>query len=69
MNFAWQKGYGVLSFSERHMRSVCAYVNNQKRHHRENNLNAILETVADEDTVLPDFVRDDSYVYYSMPEL
>lgn len=31
--FAWQKEYGVLSFSERALPKVVAYIQNQKQHH------------------------------------
>ncbi|HEY7033568.1 MAG TPA: IS200/IS605 family transposase [Thermomicrobiales bacterium] len=31
--FAWQGGYGVLSFSERALPDVVAYVRNQREHH------------------------------------
>jgi hypothetical protein len=41
--FAWQPEYGVETFAERHLGSVCRYVRNQKQHHAEGNLNARLE--------------------------
>ena len=33
--FAWQGGYGVVSFSERELRWVVEYANGQKQHHAE----------------------------------
>jgi len=33
--FAWQAEYGVVTFSERHLSNVVAYVQNQKQHHSE----------------------------------
>jgi hypothetical protein len=32
--FAWQKGYGVFSFSKSHIESVKRYIANQESHHR-----------------------------------
>jgi len=31
--FAWQGGYGVVSFGEKQLEWVVGYVNNQKQHH------------------------------------
>ena len=31
--FAWQSGYGVVSFGEKQLEWVVGYVNNQKQHH------------------------------------
>ena len=36
--FVWQKGYGVLSVSERDVPQVILYVENQKQHHSEGSL-------------------------------
>lgn len=33
LGFAWQAGYGVFSFGERHLRIVARYVLDQDRHH------------------------------------
>ena len=30
----WQRGYGVVSFSKKHLPSVLSYVENQKKHHQ-----------------------------------
>jgi len=40
----WQRGYGVVSFSKKHLFSILQYVENQKKHHREGTANRILET-------------------------
>jgi REP element-mobilizing transposase RayT len=42
-SFAWQAEYGVLSFSEKSLSTIVEYVNNQKKHHAENTLNAVME--------------------------
>jgi putative transposase len=36
--FSWQTEYGALSFGERSLATVVAYVNNQTTHHAENTL-------------------------------
>ena len=41
--FAWQRGYGALSFGERQRPIAEAYVANQKQHHRDKTTNAWLE--------------------------
>jgi putative transposase len=41
--FAWQAEYGVLSFSERSLSTIVAYVKNQKKHHAEDTLNRTME--------------------------
>jgi putative transposase len=47
--FAWQAGYGVVSFGGKALDDVVRYVKNQKRHHRESTLMVVLErTVSDE---------------------
>jgi len=45
-SFMWQAEYGVFSFSEISLSRIIHYVNNQKKHHAENTLNAILENTA-----------------------
>ncbi|HEX7408429.1 MAG TPA: IS200/IS605 family transposase [Candidatus Binatia bacterium] len=42
--FRWQEGYGALSFGERSLETVAAYVHNQPRHHRERSTLALYET-------------------------
>jgi REP element-mobilizing transposase RayT len=44
--FAWQAGYGVVSFGEKQLEWVVRYVNNQKQHHAELTTAAKLEEVA-----------------------
>ena len=41
--FGWQGSYGVLSFGERHLGSVNAYVRNQVERHARSTLNRALE--------------------------
>ena len=36
--FKWQAGYGGFSLSRPHLKAVIPYIENQKRHHAENNL-------------------------------
>jgi len=43
--FAWQAEYGVVTFSERYLPEVVAYVQNQKRHHADSSLWANLENI------------------------
>jgi REP element-mobilizing transposase RayT len=47
--FAWQRGYGVLSFGERQRPTAEAYVSAQKLHHRSQGGNAWLERCTDLD--------------------
>ena len=49
-DFAWQRGYGVLTLGERQRKDAEAYVINQKTHHQQASTNAWLEreTAADE---------------------
>ncbi len=47
--FAWQDGYGALTFGERAMSDVVAYVCNQKDHHRQENVRALYERITAED--------------------
>ena len=41
--FAWQRGYGCLSVGEKQRSIAIAYVENQKKHHTEENTNSWLE--------------------------
>lgn len=43
--FAWQNEYGVLSSSEHELTKIVAYVNNQKKHHAENNIKNHFENI------------------------
>ncbi len=45
--FHWQTGYGVLSFGERNLSVVKAYIANQKIRHQNGDLNAHLERTDD----------------------
>ncbi len=47
-NFAWQEGYGALTFGDRAMQDVVAYVRNQKEHHRQNNTRTSFERMTEE---------------------
>jgi REP element-mobilizing transposase RayT len=42
-NFHWQDGYGVISVSPGNIAAIRRYVRNQKKHHKEGNLNTLLE--------------------------
>ena len=48
-NFAWQEGYGALTFGGRAMKDVIAYVRNQKEHHRQNTTLASFERMTGDD--------------------
>ncbi len=39
----WQRGFGVVSFAEKHLDFILEYVHNQKEHHRTKTLREILE--------------------------
>ena len=43
----WQRGYGVVSFSKRHLDTVVEYVRNQKKHHGEGTTIDMLENGGD----------------------
>ncbi len=43
--FAWQAEYGAVTFSERYLPEVVAYVQNQKQHHAEQTIWANLENI------------------------
>jgi putative transposase len=42
-SFAWQAEYGVLSFSEKSLSAIVAYINNQEKHHAANDLQLTME--------------------------
>lgn len=46
-NFAWQAEYGVVSFSERHLANVVAYVNDQPSRHATRRLSPTLEQIVE----------------------
>ena len=39
----WQRGYGIVSFSRKHLRAVLRYVEKQKEHHERGTANEVLE--------------------------
>ena len=41
--FAWQRGYGVLTFGEKHLSYVMDYVHQQKERHKSDKLETYLE--------------------------
>ncbi len=45
--FFWQEEYGVFSFDGKRLPNYIAYVENQKKHHAENNILRILERSED----------------------
>ena len=47
--FDWQRGYGVLSFGQKHLDWVADYVRRQKEHHRSGTTMALLERVEETD--------------------
>ena len=48
-HFGWQDGYGALTFGDRALSDIVAYVRNQKEHHRQNTIRASFERMTDED--------------------
>lgn len=48
-SFKWQEGYGALTFGERALTDVVAYVHNQKEHHRQGSTRALFERMAEEE--------------------
>ncbi len=48
-SFDWQRGYGVVSFGDRHFEQVIRYVHNQKAHHQDLTLNNIMEKWSEEE--------------------
>lgn len=52
-DFAWQDGYGALTFGGRSLEDVIAYVRGQKEHHAEQRIRELYERMtADEDGVV-----------------
>jgi putative transposase len=43
----WQRGYGLVSFAERNLGSVCKYISEQKLHHQKGIVNKVLESSGD----------------------
>lgn len=48
-HFGWEKGYGALTFGDRAMEDVVAYVRNQKEHHSRNTTRASFERMTEEE--------------------
>jgi len=48
-DFAWQRGYGVVSYGTRAMDWVVAYILNQKQHHAEGTAEERLERIDQDD--------------------
>lgn len=48
-SFKWQEGYGAISFGDRAMADIVAYVKNQKEHHRLGTIRPPFERMSDED--------------------
>ena len=48
-SFAWQRGYGVVSFGEKQLQWVTRYTNNQKQHHADGRIAPNLEAVTVDD--------------------
>jgi REP element-mobilizing transposase RayT len=44
--FVWQRGYGVLSVSEEKLPFIKKYIQEQKQHHRQNEISQILENTS-----------------------
>jgi putative transposase len=76
--FAWQRGYGVLSIGERQRAIAEAYVENQKQHHGEQTTNAWLERAEEFDEGPPEIdllyerspqaIRETKIVYHLLGE-
>jgi putative transposase len=46
-DFGWQREFGIVSFSERSLPDVVAYVENQRQHHAEGTIRSYLERASD----------------------
>lgn len=47
--FAWQRGYGSLTFGKKHLETVVQYALNQKQHHQQGTIITGMERDADDD--------------------
>ena len=56
--FAWQRGYGVVSFGDRNMEQVVSYVLNQKQHHADQTTKPIMEHYSEEEDGVVFFLDD-----------
>jgi putative transposase len=48
-DFGWQDGYGALTFGDRSLSDVSAYVRGQKEHHRQQAVRPLFERIAVEE--------------------
>ena len=48
-DFAWQNGFGVLSFAEKDLSHIAKYIDKQKEHHNTDKTNATMETSEDDE--------------------
>ncbi len=46
-HFSWQRGYGLITFGEKALPTIVAYVEQQKSHHANNTTNAYFEQTDD----------------------
>jgi putative transposase len=46
--FAWQGEYGVVSFGEKHLKTIVGYVKGQRQHHAESKLITAMERCREE---------------------
>ena len=60
---AWQRGYGVLSFSRDHLDRVVKYIKGQKAHHKGGKLWPSLEECGEETAKKPMTVKEDRTEY------
>jgi REP element-mobilizing transposase RayT len=77
-SFAWQRGYGALTVSERQRPVAEAYVHNQKEHHQQQTTNAWLERYAEFDegpddtglapSAIPAIIREEQANYEALGE-
>jgi putative transposase len=56
--FAWQAGYGVHTFGEKHLPWVIAYVEQQKEHHAAQTINHRLEASLEDENGPPSVIPD-----------
>ena len=66
--FAWQEDYGVVSFGEKQLPVVVAYIHNQSAHHQQNTGFDGLERT-DELPDKPAKIGEDSPIYETAPEI
>lgn len=47
--FRWQRGYGALTFGERSMETIVAYIHHQQEHHAQNTIIALYERIEEDE--------------------